>query len=129
MVVAGAADVVVQQRRAVRGLRRRRSVEPMLKDRCYGGVGQRADLDRGARAYKDVNRLALRRVAPGGFYLTFSCSAAVDTRLFRQVLFSASREARVRLQLLAPLAAAPDHPVDVTHPEGEYLKGWLGRVV
>lgn len=92
-------------------------------------VAKRADLDRGARAYKDVNRLALRRVARGGFYLTFSCSAAVDARLFRQVLFSASREARVRLQLLAPLAAAPDHPVDVTHPEGEYLKGWLGRVV
>ena len=92
-------------------------------------VARRADLDRGARAYKDVNRLALRRAAPGAFYLTFSCSAAVDARLFRQILFSASREARVRLQLLAPLGAAPDHPVAVTHPEGEYLGGWLCRVV
>jgi 23S rRNA (cytosine1962-C5)-methyltransferase len=92
-------------------------------------VARRSDLDRGARAYKDVNRLALRRAAPGAFYLTFSCSAAVDARLFRQILFSASREARVRLQLLAPLAAAPDHPVAATHPEGEYLKGWLCRVV
>lgn len=92
-------------------------------------VARRADLDRGARAYKDVNRLALRRAAAGAFYLTFSCSAAVDTRLFRQILFSASREAQVRLQLLAPLGAAPDHPVAVTHPEGEYLGGWLCRVV
>lgn len=92
-------------------------------------VARRSDLDRGARAYKDVNRLALRRAAPGAFYVTFSCSAAVDTRLFRQILFAASREARVRLQLLAPLGAAPDHPVAVTHPEGEYLGGWLCRVV
>lgn len=92
-------------------------------------AARRADVDRGARAYKDVNRLALRRVAPGGFFLTFSCSAAVDTRLFRQILFAASREARVRLQLLAPLAASSaDHPVAVTHPEAEYLKGWLCRV-
>lgn len=92
-------------------------------------VARRSDLDKGARAYKDVNRLALRRTAPGGYFLTFSCSAAVDTRLFRQILFSASREAQVRLQLLRPLAAAPDHPVAVTHPEGEYLGGWLCRVV
>jgi len=92
-------------------------------------VARRADLDRGARAYKDVNRLALRRTAPKGLYLTFSCSAAVDAKLFRQILFSASREARVRLQLLQPLAAAPDHPVAATHPEGEYLGGWLCRVL
>ena len=71
----------------------------------------------------------VQRVAPGGFLLTFTCSGAVDSKLFRQVLFQASREARVRLELVAPLAAAPDHPVAATHPEGEYLKGWLGRVV
>lgn len=92
-------------------------------------VRKRSDLDRGARAYKDLNRLALKRVAPGGFFLTFSCSGAVDAKLFRQILFSATREARVRVQLLAPLAASADHPVAVTHPEGEYLKGWLCRVV
>jgi 23S rRNA (cytosine1962-C5)-methyltransferase len=91
-------------------------------------VKKRADLQAGARAYKDLNRLALQRVAPRGFFLTFTCSAAVDGRLFRQILFSAAREAGVRLSLLAPLAAAADHPVAVTHPEGEYLKGWLCRV-
>jgi 23S rRNA (cytosine1962-C5)-methyltransferase len=89
---------------------------------------RRSEIERAARAYKDLNRLALRRVAPGGFLLTFSCSGAVDGRLFRQILFAAAAEAGVDLQLLAPLAAAPDHPVSVFHPEGEYLKGWLGRV-
>ncbi len=91
-------------------------------------VRRQSHRDRGARAYKDVNRLALRRVEPGGFFLTFSCSAAVDSKLFRQILFSAAVEAGVRLSLLRPLAAGGDHPVAVTHPQGEYLKGWLGVV-
>jgi 23S rRNA (cytosine1962-C5)-methyltransferase len=91
-------------------------------------VHKRADLDGAARAYKDLNRLALGRVAPGGFLLTFSCSGAVDTKLFRQIFFAAAVEARVRVALLQPLAAAPDHPVAVTHPQGEYLKGWLAVV-
>jgi 23S rRNA (cytosine1962-C5)-methyltransferase len=91
-------------------------------------VRRRADLDRGARAYKDLNRLALGRVAPGGLLLTFSCSGGVDAKLFRQILFAAAREAGVQVQLLRPLAAAADHPVAITHPEGEYLKGWLARV-
>jgi 23S rRNA (cytosine1962-C5)-methyltransferase len=88
---------------------------------------RRAHLEAAARAYKDVNRLALGRLAPGGLIATFSCSGAVDAKLFRQVLFAAADEARVRLRLLEPLAAAPDHPVSVYHPEGEYLKGWLAQ--
>ncbi|HZF12905.1 MAG TPA: class I SAM-dependent rRNA methyltransferase [Thermoanaerobaculia bacterium] len=88
-------------------------------------VRKRADLNAAARAYKDLNRLALKRLAPGGLFLTFSCSGAVDAKLFRQILFAAAVEAGVRLSLLAPLGAAPDHPVAVTHPQGEYLKGWL----
>ncbi len=91
-------------------------------------VRRRADLDAGARAYKDLNRLALGRLEPGGVLLTFTCSGAVDAKLFRQILFAAAVEAGVRLALLAPLAAAPDHPVAVTHLEGEYLHGWLAMV-
>ena len=91
-------------------------------------VRKRPDVDAAARAYKDLNRLALGRVEPGGFLLTFSCSGAVDTKLFRQIFFAAAVEARVRVALLEPLAAAPDHPVAITHPQGEYLKGWLARV-
>lgn len=88
-------------------------------------VRKRPDLDAAARAYKDLNRLALLRVAPGGFLLTFTCSGAVDAKLFRQILFAAAVEAGRRAALLTPLAAAPDHPVAITHPQGEYLKGWL----
>lgn len=85
---------------------------------------RRGDVDAAARAYKDLNRLAMKRVEPGGFLLTFTCSGAVDGKLFRQILFAAAGEAGVTAQLLQPLAAAPDHPVAITHPEGEYLKGW-----
>lgn len=91
-------------------------------------VPRKTDLDRGSRAYKDLNRLALKRVAPGGFFLTFTCSGAVDSKLFRQILFAAADEAGVRLSLLAPLSAGFDHPFEIRHPEGEYLKGWLGHV-
>lgn len=86
---------------------------------------KRDDLDAAARAYKDLNRLALGRLAPGGLLLTWSCSGAVDQKLFRQVLFAAAVEAGVRVGLLAQLGAAPDHPVDIAHLQGEYLKGWL----
>jgi len=89
---------------------------------------RRTHLDKAARAYKDLNRLALGRLAPGGLLLTFSCSGAIDSKLFRQILFAAAVEARVDLALLAPLAAAVDHPVSVFHPQGEYLKGWLAIV-
>lgn len=89
---------------------------------------RRTHLDKAARAYKDLNRLALGRLAPGGLLFTFSCSGAIDGKLFRQILFAAAVEARVDLALLAPLGAATDHPVSVFHPQGEYLKGWLGVV-
>lgn len=91
-------------------------------------VKKRADLHAAARAYKDLNRLALSRLAPGGLLLTFTCSGAVDAKLFRQILFAAAVEAGVRVGLLAPLGAAPDHPVAITHPQGEYLRGWLATV-
>jgi 23S rRNA (cytosine1962-C5)-methyltransferase len=89
---------------------------------------RREHVDKAARAYKDLNRLALKRLAPGGLFFTFSCSGAIDSKLFRQILFSAAVEARVDLALLEPLSAGPDHPVSVFHPQGEYLKGWLARV-
>jgi len=92
-------------------------------------VKRKSDLKAGARAYQDLNRSAFRRLAPGGLLLTFSCSAAVDAKLFRQLLFSAAVEAERRVVLLAPLGPGADHPVAITHPEGEYLKGWLAAVV
>jgi len=90
---------------------------------------RRGDVEKSARAYKDLNRLAFQHLEPGGHLLTFSCSGLVDAKLFRQVLFAAAGEADVRVRLLQPLAAAPDHPVAITHPQGEYLKGWWCEVV
>jgi 23S rRNA (cytosine1962-C5)-methyltransferase len=86
---------------------------------------KRGDLAAAARAYKDLNRLAFGRLAPGGLLLTWSCSGAVDATLFRQILFAAAVEAGVRVALLAQLGAAADHPIALAHPQGEYLKGWL----
>ena len=117
------ADVFADLRRRERALR-----PGGLRSAAAGAPAPRSS-NAAARAYKDVNRLALRRCAPGAFFLTFTCSGAVDATLFRQILFAAAVEAGVGLQLLQPLAAAPDHPVAVTHPQGEYLKGWWAERV
>ncbi|MFH1068427.1 MAG: class I SAM-dependent rRNA methyltransferase [Candidatus Glassbacteria bacterium] len=87
-----------------------------------------AHVQKAARAYKDVNRLAIAAAASGGAILTFSCSAHVDIRLFSQIVFSAALEAGRRVRILARLGAGPDHPVSIFHPEGEYLKGLLLEV-
>lgn len=89
---------------------------------------KRGDVDRAARGYKDINRLAMRLLAPGGILLTCSCSGVVDATLFQQIVFAAERESGHELSLLARQGAGPDHPVSLDCPEGEYLKGlWLVR--
>jgi 23S rRNA (cytosine1962-C5)-methyltransferase len=89
---------------------------------------KRADLDRAARGYKDVNRLAMKLVAPGGRLLTCSCSGLVSPDLFQKIVFSASLEAGRAFAIEARQGAGPDHPVSLDCPEGEYLKGlWLSR--
>lgn len=82
-------------------------------------------VERAARAYKDINLSALRLLSPGGYLLTFSCSGAIDVDLFQKIVAGAVIDARVDCQLLARLAAGIDHPLLMTHPEGEYLKGLL----
>jgi 23S rRNA (cytosine1962-C5)-methyltransferase len=90
---------------------------------------KRADVDRAARGYKDVNRLAMSLVAPGGWLLTCSCSGLVDADLFQKIVFSASVDAHAPFSIVARQGAGADHPVSVDCPEGEYLKGiWLRRL-
>jgi 23S rRNA (cytosine1962-C5)-methyltransferase len=87
---------------------------------------KKGDVRRAARAYQDVNRLAMGLVAPRGWLLTCSCSGLVDADLFQKIVFSASLEAGRTFQLTARQGAGPDHPVSLDCPEGEYLKGlWL----
>lgn len=85
------------------------------------------ETERASRGYKDINLLACRKVAPGGMIFTFSCSHAVDSRLFRQIVFGAAADSGRRFQLLHSLSAGPDHPVNLAHREGEYLKGLVLR--
>lgn len=89
---------------------------------------KRADVDRAARGYKDVNRVAMGLVAPGGWLLTCSCSGLVDADLFQKIVFAASLDAGVPFSIAARQGSGADHPVSLDCPEGEYLKGlWLRR--
>jgi len=82
-----------------------------------------AHAERASRAYKDINRLALKLLVPGGLLFTFSCSGGVDAALFHKIVAGAGLDAGVDGYLLERLEAAPDHPTTVNFPEGEYLKG------
>jgi 23S rRNA (cytosine1962-C5)-methyltransferase len=86
---------------------------------------RRSDVERACRGYKDVNRLALKLLAPGGLLLACSCSGPVDAGLFQKVLFGAALDAGVPACILDKRGAGPDHPVSVDCPEGEYLKAFL----
>ncbi len=82
-----------------------------------------AHAERAARAYKDINRLALKLLAPGGLLLTFSCSGGIGAELFHKIVAGAAADAGVDGALLARLEGACDHPTTLAFPEGEYLKG------
>lgn len=89
---------------------------------------RQGDVARAARAYKDLFLHALRRAAPGAYVLLFSCSAPVDAKLLRQIVFGASLDAGRGAAVLRELGAPADHPVSLDHPEGTYLHGLLLRV-
>ena len=78
-----------------------------------------------ARAYKDINLLALKLLAPGGLLATFSCSGGVTAELFRAIVAGAAVDAGVAGKILERFGAAADHPVALEFPEGDYLKGLL----
>ncbi len=79
--------------------------------------------ERAARAYKDLNLLALKLLRPGGLLFSFSCSAAVTPDLLQKIVAGAAADAGVWAWVRARLGAASDHPVLLSFPEGEYLKG------
>jgi len=77
------------------------------------------------RGYKDIHRLVFQKVPPGTLVFTFSCSFFVDETLFRQVVFQAAREADRGVRILQRHHQALDHPVNIYHPESDYLKGFV----
>jgi len=88
----------------------------------------RGDIDRAARGYKDVNLFAMKLLDPGARMMTFSCSGHMSLDLFQKIIFSAAQDAGRRVSFVRRLTAAPDHPVSLFCPEGEYLKGFLLEV-
>jgi 23S rRNA (cytosine1962-C5)-methyltransferase len=89
----------------------------------------RAEVEAASRGYRELNRLALGHLAPGGLLFTFSCSQAMGILPFQQQVQAAAAEAGRETQVLRRLGAGPDHPWQLPHREGEYLKGLLLRVV
>lgn len=79
--------------------------------------------ERAARAYKDINRLALQLLEPSGALFTFSCSGGISADLFHKIVASAGADAGVDGYIVEAMGAAPDHPMTLEFPEGEYLKG------
>jgi 23S rRNA (cytosine1962-C5)-methyltransferase len=85
----------------------------------------RETLEAAARGYKEINLRAMRMLEPGGILATFSCSHHVTEDFFTDVCREAAADAGVRLRVVARLGASADHPVVLTIPETEYLKGLL----
>ncbi len=77
------------------------------------------------QAYKRLNVLALKKVHPGGILFTFSCSQVVGTHLFYDTIVAAAMESGKRIRVMQSLSQGPDHPVNIFHPEGHYLKGLM----
>jgi 23S rRNA (cytosine1962-C5)-methyltransferase len=84
-----------------------------------------AQVQKAARAYKDINLWALKLLAPGGMLATFSCSGAVPPDLFQSIVAGAALDAGGDAKIIERFGAAADHPVALEFPEGEYLKGLL----
>jgi len=82
-----------------------------------------AHAERAARAYKDINRWAFKLLSKGGVLFTYSCSGGISPELFHKIVASAGNDSGVDAYFLDRVHAAPDHPMTVCFPEGEYLKG------
>ena len=82
-----------------------------------------------SRGYKDLNLHAFRLLKEDGLLLTFCCSHHISPDLFQKIVFSAAVDAGKNIQVLARWGHPLDHPVNLSHPEGEYLKGLLCRVL
>lgn len=80
------------------------------------------------RGYKNLNMAAFNKIKPGGLIFTFSCSQHIDRDLFRKIVFGAAADAKRNVRIIQQLTQPEDHPINIFHPEGEYLKGLLLHV-
>jgi len=89
----------------------------------------KAQAERAARGYKDINLLAFKLLRPGGLLVTFSCSGGIDAALFQKIVAGAALDAGVDARILRRLSQGSDHPVALNFPEGEYLKGLVIELI
>jgi 23S rRNA (cytosine1962-C5)-methyltransferase len=87
-----------------------------------------AQVNKAARAYKDINMLAFKILNPGGTLFTFSCSGGIDDSLFQKIVSDAALDAHVDARIIYHLAQGPDHPISLNFPEGSYLKGLVCKL-
>ena len=92
-------------------------------------VKKKGHLQTASRGYKDLNLLAFRLLNQEGILFTFSCSHHMDWDLFQKIVFSAALDSGRSVQLVGRMGHPWDHPVNICHPEGEYLRGLICRVV
>ena len=89
----------------------------------FRSAKHRSALKNGLIGYRKLNAKAFEKIRPGGVIFTFSCSQVVTKEMFRLAVFSAAAQSRRKVRILHQLTQPADHPVDISHPEGEYLKG------
>jgi 23S rRNA (cytosine1962-C5)-methyltransferase len=82
-------------------------------------------VENASRGYKQINMKAIKKIKSGGFLATFSCSQNIDKELFQKIVFGAAADAGRNVRIIRQLHQPEDHPVNIFHPEGEYLKGLL----
>lgn len=83
----------------------------------------RSAIKNGLIGYRKLNGKAFDKIRPGGILFTFSCSQAISREMFRLAVFSAAAKSGRKVRILHQLSQPADHPIDISHPEGEYLKG------
>lgn len=88
-------------------------------------VESAGQLNKGARAYKDLNMIALKLLNKNGLLFTFSCSGLLSTELFQKIVFDASQDAKVNAQIIGRMSQSSDHGISLNFPEAQYLKGMI----
>ena len=86
---------------------------------------KRADIPSASQVYREINAAAIRKMPSVSILLTSSCSSYITPTLFQQILFQAAYDAGKSVRIIGRHLQAPDHPVSLFHPEGDYLKSLL----
>ncbi len=108
---------------ALRGLRDRAAQYDLILLDPPKLANSEGQVEKASRAYKDLNLLALKLLAPGGVLMTWSCSGAMGMDLFQKVVAGAALDAKRTVRIVGRLHQPSDHPVPLPFPEAEYLKG------